>query len=413
MKQRRSSVIAVSSAYRKDVAANGGPFGGSDSAWLVAAGLVEQAAISNTADPEPLMAEARRTALSIVGEAAMHRMAAREWDGGGVTPVGAMVLLAMTMQDVGALNVAEAVVVNALSMAATLTDIERGRLLALRARIALKAGNIDVADDQYRQVARLGQRLRSDELKARAALGLGTIAQARGNYPRMLMFVRRTARLAQTAHLRRVEQQARLGLMVEAAQHRRYDDALIQAWALFECAAGDQVDEAGSLQSLGQLLLEVGHLDAARLLFNTVLAQTLPARIVLPALGGAALIAARTDDGQALDWLFTQVRQLRRLAVPRHAHASALLECAEAASLAGRFVSAERFRATATRIAEKHGFHELTFRAEALDVHQPLRTWRAPPKLGAQATRVVRSVRAMPATRLPERVRLENVLVPA
>ena len=66
-------------------------------------------------------------------------------------------------------------------------------------------GRVDDARDHFAAIERLGRQTASDELRARAWMGLASVAQMRGNYPAMKALSRRALRLSRRAGLSFIE----------------------------------------------------------------------------------------------------------------------------------------------------------------------------------------------------------------
>src|SRR5262249_50654249 len=185
----------------------------------------------------------------------------------------------------------------------SLSPVQRGRLLARRARILSRLGRMDGARDHFMTIERMGKEANSDELRARALLGLGSIAQMRGNYPAMEAFARRALRISRRAGLSFIERYARIGLTIAAGAKHDFDTALFHGWAVYHASIGQPLEEAEILQTFGQLMVEARHFDEARAAFGAVVSRALPARHIVPALGGLAVSAAETGRSATVRWV--------------------------------------------------------------------------------------------------------------
>jgi tetratricopeptide (TPR) repeat protein len=260
------------------------------------------------------------------------------------------------------------------------------------------------AADQYDQVARLGKQIDSGELRIRAWIGHGALAQMRGNYPEQMRYSRRAARLADRLGLRFLSRLAHGGLMITAGARHQFDEAFEHARVVYRASIGDPIHEGEILQNIGQLLLEAGQLSAAADVFASVLSRPLPVRILLPALGGFAIAAAAEGDTKRVQWVRSELDHLEQTATaPPYALASALLECASALSAVQCSADAEQVLAAAVRIAESRGYYEILMRAEALrDARQSQRKERQ--RTSVNATRLVEEIDVSGAERLPQHV---------
>ena len=394
------AMASATTAYRTDLAAHGQPFTARDGDWIVVASLVEQGQVES----------AWRHAAETLGDAELDRLARREWNDAW-HDADAIVLLAATLHDQGARRLAGALLDALLRLSRGNEDLRFGRMLAQRARTAYQSGELEVAEDQYGQVDRLGRRLESPELRARAALGLLAVAHHRGNYPEHARQAKRAARFAEQAAFPRLQRQAYFALTLGASVAGDFDAALRHGWKLFELSQHDTVDRLSALQALGQVMLDMGDHRSARAAFAAVLSQPNPPKLLLATLGSFAVTAAYGDEGKpdytALEWAVAEVVRLRDWVAPRFSYASSLLDCAIALRDAGRIDDARRVRDELLEIARTRGYHELAYRAESLDLAHPPAALSPPagtrsPKIA----RIVTSVRRLEPPQLPEHVLL-------
>jgi hypothetical protein len=232
---------------------------------------------------------------------------------------------------------------------------------------------------------------------ARALLGLAAIAQARGNYPAMARLAARGARHAAHSGARRVEHQLRLGLMASAARQRNFADAIRHGWRMLELAGDDPTLEGIGLQSLGQLLLEMGRVSEAVTVLGKLFHRRLPAASVLASLGSFSVATARLGAVEKTRWALGQIDRMRTLPVRAYQVADALVEAATAAALVGDHATAEHFREHALAIAGPNDFHEFVIRAEELS--NSTRVAIESPR----AAKIIRAITAWEPEPLPER----------
>ena len=398
------------SSYRADLSQRAEPFGPDDGAWVTVANLLEQAcALADDADGRPLVEAAIATARESVGDDAVERLASHEWGGVERAPSEAVVLLADRAFEAGALRLARSILDALLGADRALTAVQRGRVLARRARADGRLGLLSEAADQYRDVERLGAEIGSAELEARAWIGRGALAQMRGNYPEQMRWSRRAARAADRAGLAYLSRLAHNGLMITAGAQHRFDEALRHAAIVYRASLGDPLLEGETLQNIGQIWLEAGHARPAAETFAGVLRRPVSIRIVLPALGGLAVASAALGDAPATEWADRELRRLHEaVVVPPYAYASAALECAAALATLGRSAAAEQTLATAESIARAHGFFEVIVKADAIRAATARAPFPAPRRLGAVASRLASQIGAEAADgeRLPEHVML-------
>lgn len=355
-------------AYRADLAGRAQPFGEHDSEWLAIAVLLEQAARLGAADGFAMLEQARRLAADVVSAAALETLVRREWQNADVHPVDPIVAVAQEAYDRNAFRTAAHILDALLAADRSLSNLQRGRLLARRARAAHKLGDLDGAAGRYAHVLRMGRALRDPGLTAHGWFGRAAVAQFHGNYPEVRRCAQRTARIADRHGLRWLSHGAHSSLMVCAGIDGRIDDALAHGWIAYR-AAGVPAQEAEVLVNVSQALFDSGHVREARAGWAVVVAtDDVPAHLVLPSLGGLALASAILDDVPRVRWAAREIGRLEKAGPSRYAVASALLECAMAFARIGQSALATRHATAALALARSHGFHEVAFKAESLDV---------------------------------------------
>ena len=216
----------------------------------------------------------------------------------------------------------------------------------------------------------------------------------------------RAVRLADRAGMARLGRQGRNGLMIAAAAQHRFDDALTHGWTVYRRSRGNVIDEGEVLQNLGEVCARAGHAVAARAAFATVVSRELPARIVLPALGGLARTGAATGQETTARWATRQVARCARTSVPKYALASALLECSTALISLGEPRQAERFRQAALALGLKHKFYEISYKADELRDLGRTGESRGPASLADRGASIAEQVTSMEPSRLPRHVML-------
>lgn len=334
-----------------------------DGVWIAVATLLEHASLVAGDDRPRLLARAIELAHESLGDDSLRRRGEREWRDNR-SPSDAILLLADDAYERGAFNTALSML-SALERAdQNLSVVQRGRLLARRARVVARLGRLEDARDHFLSLRRLGRAAKSAELTARAWLGLASIEQMGGNYAGVESFSRRALRLARRERLDFIERYARLGLMIAAGARHDFDTALFHGWTVYQASAGRPIEEGEILSSFGQLMIEAGYFDEARAAFGAIVARPLPARILVPALGGLSVAAAETGRSATVRWVANQLTMLVDTGVPRYLIALALLECSDALAHIGQSTAARDLRGRATTIAQRHGFNEVTTRAE-------------------------------------------------
>lgn len=392
------------SAYRADSVGRDRPFGGEDDQWLAAAAQLHLAAAtrSQVAQRQYLL-EALSIALDCIGDEPIDAFVAREWFGRH-SMTEALVVLADRMIEAGAYRLAAVMLDDLVLPAARLSALERGRILALRARPAWRLGDFDDARDRYEYVRDLGRESGEKELEARAAVGLATVAQLRGNVPALRDQAETAARIAQEIGHRFLERWAHFGLTIAAAKRGEHAEALSAGWKAIELSENDEALESEALQNLGQAILEAGgpYAAIARSCFAGVMARPAPPPLLLNALGGLVRASALVGDEATVEWAMREVWRARAEGVPQYQLAEALLECATALQTLARGADAERYRSSAQEIAQANGFHELEFNAAKLEpvVRRAAEGTSLPPAAAA----VARKLEQMEPEQLPTRL---------
>jgi tetratricopeptide (TPR) repeat protein len=275
--------------------------------------------------------------------------------------------LAARMEDAGALALADAGLQALLLIRIDGDGIaleEQGRVIAHRARIVRQAGEVELAGEQYRNVERIARRMRSDELYARAWIGFAVLALVRGNYPECAEWFARAATAADKAGDRDLSRNAHHGSLIAAAKRDAFDDALRHGWLAFRYSIGDAQLEAEALSNLGGVMLQARAYRPAAAAFDAALRRDPPARMAIPALGGAIVTAARLGDAERARQRYAALARYAAASDHQYEVTDALIEAATALFLIGDAAEADRVRARALELARKGKYHEFEFRAE-------------------------------------------------
>ena len=249
--------------------------------------------------------------------------------------------------------------------------LERGRVLAHRARVAYKLGATVAARVYYEEVEALAAAGSLPELKGRALVGYGLLAEFAGNFPASRSVF--TEVLALDGAATESVSIAHHGLMIAAAEAADFDHATQHAWSAYSGADSEQ-QQSDMLVDLAQLLLLVGQPTAALSGFAVALARQLSPRAALPALGGVALSAVGArglESARAVvriaasrtESLVASLGGGTSPAMPFHC-ASALTEVSEALSAVEEQAWSKRCSAHASQIAACHRFYRISHRLE-------------------------------------------------
>lgn len=266
-------------------------------------------------------------------------------------------------EDIGAVALADAMLEAYVEADPEVDTIERGRVEAVRARLAWKAGDLDAATERYRRVAAMGRREGSDELKVRALIGQSIVARHLGNYPRVRERAKRAATLAERRGMARLAATARQTLTVSYAVARDFGTAVMHGWRAYLHGMGDPIMEAEALQIIGQLFLDMGHPEPAAAAFRAIIARGPTDRFLVPSLGGLAVAAARMGERDTVAWAEDLVAARVRAGATPYASANAELELGIAWDELRVPSRAAAARDRALAIAREHRFHEIVHHA--------------------------------------------------
>jgi tetratricopeptide (TPR) repeat protein len=397
-------VKSAATAYRKDANGRSRAVGDDDGGWITVTTLVQHAAALPANEALILLRDAVELSEVILGAAATARRRADACDNEARRSDSEIIYeLAASIEDAGALHLAS-LLLEALSVAdRSLTAIEYGRIQSLLARITWKLGELDRAEAMYEGLSRLGRVHGEPELEARAANGIAAVMQVRGDYVSAKRWATKAARLSRRYGIPEQARIAQHGLMALCAKVRDFDAALVHGWTAYGLSLGKRGSMDELLTNLGQLLLDVGHPEAARAAFASVLSRTQPARIGLPALGGLAGAAAGVGDRELLGWAVSEVLRQSEDGTHLYQLADAVCECAAALTSVGEAAHAEQCSMLALNLAERYGYRDVQARAAALltpsDAPRGERFELAP-----RALRIAREIQALGPARLPERI---------
>ena len=403
-------IQAVTTAYRADVGAHGDPFGAHDDQWIAIASLLSQASLLPLSERQELLERAVDLSKPLLGTDLVRQCTDFEWDPSRPTAGESILVVSDHIYESGALNLARATIDALLEADTNLTPLHRGRALAKRARIDARLGRLDESADQYKEAARLARLFDIPELRVRAWIGFAVLSHVRGNYPQQMRYVRRAARLAERERLPLLARLAHLGLMITAGAQHRFEDAFRHARIAYQHSIGNPVREAEVLTNVGQVCLEAGHFSLAEQAFTNVVQRPQPIRLLIPVLGGLAIVAAHKSDTARVRWVYSELERLEQATVtPLYELANALLETASALVFVRHFVDAEQVLAAAVRIAQARGYHEVIVKADDL---RRARATELPKQRRptADALRLTDYLEGMDAGNLPEHVGIVGTL---
>jgi tetratricopeptide (TPR) repeat protein len=282
--------------------------------------------------------------------------------------------LAARMEDAGALALGDTALQMLLFVRVDGNGIaleEQGRVIAHRARITRQVGDTDLSGEQYRNVERIARAARSDELYARAWIGFAVLAMFRGNFPECAEWFARAATAADKAGDRDLSRNAHHGSLIAAAKRDAFDDALRHGWLAFRYSIGDVQLEAEALSNLGGVMLQARIYRPALAAFDAAIRRNPPARLVIPALGGAMLTSARLGHATRARERYATLARYAAASDLRWEIADSLIDAAIALLLIGDAAESDRARLRALELAREGKFHELEFRAERVANESP------------------------------------------
>jgi tetratricopeptide (TPR) repeat protein len=360
-------------AYRRDVARLGPTetFGPNDGEWLAAS-----LALQRYADAPP----SERPKLA-------HELARHLAVGDELTACNAGLRIARVIERSGALNLSVSWLALLERIIPPSSVVETGRILSQRANVVCKFGEFEQGHALYTEVEALGRRHAEPELTARAWLGYGLIAQARGNYPEARRWFTGSALVADDNGCKEAGFRAHISLMTCASMAREWNVAMREGWVAYRLADGDPQLEAMVLVNIAQALHDRGEYRASLHGFACAVARATFPDTLFPALGGVALSAARLGK---IDVVHAAARYLEKSAGATwdYVLASALIDLRDAHLILGRPGDAGGYGDRAMRIAVARGFHEMTHR-----IANPAITRPAPAApLDREARRIVQDL---------------------
>jgi hypothetical protein len=273
--------------------------------------------------------------------------------------------------------------------------LEAGRLLSNRAAASWYAGHHELSLAQYRQLERMGRRLRKPELVARGLHGMMLATWSAGNLPGAVGLAKRAIRAA-GKECPRVASTSTLTLAVNAAVNGDFDSALAFAWRSYKLA-GQNGQRENALINITQILVDAGYPGAAQVAAKHLLRNR--SFVAAPAIIGAyALASASLGDVAAVEWAVEQAVDAAKSPGFQREKADSLLECSFALEQIGRASRAAHIRARSQALAMRHGFHDIAYLAE-----QGIR--RGAPRLPSRITKaseaIVTEIGALESESLP------------
>lgn len=277
----------------------------------------------------------------------------------------ALCTIAADMERGGAFNLAYSTVTHMrIAMMARGPVRSRANATLQQARVLRQMGLLEEASDTYEAAMEDAVRAGDSDLEVRALLGMSVVAGQRGNYPDVLRLGQRA--LGTMPPNSEHAAGAHNGLMIAAMATGNYPLAFEHGWRGYDAAGSDPERRATMISNLAFLALRRARFTAARRGLLAALGQSKLERIQLPALGGLALVCAATRDVPELKRVAAKIDTSYASAAFPYELARARVELAEAWKETGDLEKAEESLAVARKLADAHGFHEVTFRSEIL-----------------------------------------------
>jgi hypothetical protein len=355
----------VLDAYRRTQAEVRHAIASDDAEWVRVGALLENASL--------LPVDQRGAHLAAAADSVRATLGPERWaTGHRVDPVrpasdrslaGRFRAYCEIVEDAGALALADAMLDAYVGADPGVDVIERGRVEAVRARLAWKAGDFDAATERYRRVAAVGRREHSDELAVRALMGQSIVARQLGNYPRVRERAARAAAIAERRGMTRLAATACQVLTVGFAVARDFGTAVTHGWRAYQHGVGDPILEAEALGIVGQLFLDMGHPEPAAAAFRAIISRAPADRILLPSLGGLAVAASRMGARDTVAWVEDRIASRIRAGATPYCIASAQLDLAIAWNELDSPAHADEARRGALALAVEYRFHEIAHHA--------------------------------------------------
>lgn len=383
-------------AFRADQPLGGANPDAEDEATILTATLLRQQLSIPAGDPSADRIRTRAVALATesLGQPALDEGCTYD-EHPSRSDVDVIRRLSQRTEHKGWLHLAEHLLETAGAIASA--AIDQGRILADRGRISRKKGLHDLAEAQNEELLRLGKRIHSDELLARAHMGAAALAQVRGNMVAFRENTEMQLKAASRRNLPRLIASAHAGIGVHAGRTRDYSGSVAHLWQAYRMAPGAGIIAENALGNLSQVLMLAGRHTEARKISSIILERVKHPQAQLPRLGTYALCSARLNEEDAVVWSCTQVKALARGRHYQREVAEALVECSIALEIIGRQAQADVLRRRAEALANSFGFFDLTF-DEALEAAngQPER-----PKFIGEGAQAEQEIARLEVARIP------------
>jgi tetratricopeptide (TPR) repeat protein len=213
------------------------------------------------------------------------------------------------------------------------------------------------------------------------------MALERGNNPEAHRWYEAAALVADDTGCRTESAQAHGGLMIVYGKAGDMERAIVEGWRAFRAGAADDELSSELLSNLSQALYDAGRFAVALRGFGAAVRRATRPRILLGALGGAALSAAALGNAAVVNAAAARIERLVQTAWS-HPVALAWLDLSDAFAMVGDSERSSAYRQRALDLAEANAHHEVAYRAGEPPPVRPTAADPAP-KFGATAMQVI------------------------
>jgi tetratricopeptide (TPR) repeat protein len=310
--------------------------------------------------------ETEQSAPAGVGER-LQTALARVHEPEGAEAITSEVLnIAADVEEAGALALAQTMLMDLLHVAPLAGQHSRGLIAVQLGRIARTIGDFETAMAHYNHAREIGAAAGIQDLVVRGTLGEATIARTRGNYPKARELYTsglQTAEAIGASHLIGI---ARHGLMLVAEAAGDIESAICYAWEAYQATGDSNRSRADLLASLANLCNLAGQHAAAMRAAAIVVHESRAPRLVLPALGAAAVAASGLRQRPVLGRVAERIDAWTSPALPFET-GMALVDLAFAFAQVEDTERASHYSAAARAIAKRSGFFKILHRLEQID----------------------------------------------
>ncbi len=300
--------------------------------------------------------------------------------------------MATRMADAGALSMAYSTVSLTRRIAQDAGARERGLLAADQAMVARLLGDLDAAEELYRDAEKIGEQAGDLTVRARCYVGRGVIDRVRGNYPRSRVFFERALELAETVQARDLMRLSHQGLTICHTIAENYDRGLQHGWATLQLADGNPAREVEALANLAHICLVAGFPAAALRGYAAILGKMASPRVILGALGGAAIAAAQAGEPAVLARAAAEITGRVGTSGLPYESAQSLYSLATAYAIVGDDTRRDELLARTRKLAKARGYFELLHKTDPAELQRAAQRSPGTTRLTQPSQQVVASL---------------------